>query len=50
MPGFDGNGPMKRGRLIGRGRGPCGKNANCREPEEKPVSAAGPEPAAPGNK
>ncbi|MFA4859699.1 hypothetical protein [Methanoregula sp.] len=23
MPNFDGNGPLKRGRVIGRGRGPC---------------------------
>jgi hypothetical protein len=23
MPNFDGNGPLKRGRIIGRGRGPC---------------------------
>jgi len=25
MPNFDGTGPLKRGRVIGRGRGPCGK-------------------------
>ena len=23
MPNYDGTGPLKRGRLIGRGRGPC---------------------------
>jgi hypothetical protein len=23
MPNFDGNGPLKRGRIIGRGQGPC---------------------------
>jgi hypothetical protein len=23
MPDFDGTGPLKRGRIIGRGRGPC---------------------------
>ena len=23
MPNFDGTGPLKRGRIIGRGRGPC---------------------------
>ena len=23
MPNFDGKGPLKRGRVIGRGRGPC---------------------------
>ncbi|WP_428373990.1 DUF5320 family protein [Methanoregula sp.] len=23
MPNFDGTGPLKRGRMIGRGRGPC---------------------------
>jgi hypothetical protein len=25
MPNFDGTGPLKRGRIIGRGRGPCKK-------------------------
>jgi hypothetical protein len=25
MPNFDGKGPLKRGRVIGRGRGPCEK-------------------------
>ncbi|MFA5347869.1 MAG: DUF5320 family protein [Methanoregula sp.] len=28
MPNFDGTGPLKRGRIIGRGRGPC---RNCAE-------------------
>ena len=23
MPNFDGTGPLKRGRIIGRGLGPC---------------------------
>jgi hypothetical protein len=23
MPNFDGKGPLKRGRVIGRGQGPC---------------------------
>ena len=27
MPDFDGTGPLKRGRVIGRGLGPCRKNA-----------------------
>ncbi|OPY32809.1 MAG: hypothetical protein A4E34_02186 [Methanoregula sp. PtaU1.Bin006] len=26
MPNFDGKGPLKRGRVIGRGRGPCDKD------------------------
>jgi hypothetical protein len=26
MPNFDGTGPLKRGRIIGRGRGSCGKH------------------------
>jgi len=25
MPNFDGTGPLKRGRIIGRGLGPCKK-------------------------
>ena len=25
MPNFDGTGPLKRGRVIGRGLGPCKK-------------------------
>ncbi|MDD1689617.1 MAG: DUF5320 family protein [Methanoregula sp.] len=27
MPNYDGTGPLKRGRVIGRGRGPCRKSA-----------------------
>jgi len=26
MPDFDGTGPLKRGKLIGRGRGNCQRN------------------------
>ena len=30
MPNFDGTGPLKRGRIIGRGLGPCKKcNDGC---------------------
>jgi hypothetical protein len=29
MPNFDGKGPLKRGRVIGRGLGPCRKSATC---------------------
>jgi hypothetical protein len=25
MPNFDGTGPLKRGRVIGRGLGPCSR-------------------------
>ena len=25
MPNYDGTGPLKRGRIIGRGQGPCKK-------------------------
>ena len=28
MPNFDGNGPLKRGRVIGRGLGHCNRNAD----------------------
>ena len=28
MPDFDGTGPLKRGQMIGRGRGPCRKNTD----------------------
>ena len=27
MPNFDGTGPLKRGRVIGRGQGPCNQSA-----------------------
>ena len=29
MPNFDGTGPLKRGRVIGRGQGPCRNCAEC---------------------
>jgi len=35
MPNFDGTGPLKRGRMIGRGRGSCGKNPDCSACEHK---------------
>ncbi len=39
MPDFDGTGPLKRGRLIGRGRGPCKKNTDgSGQPEQDPDS------------
>jgi len=47
MPNFDGTGPLKRGRIIGRGLGPCRKSTICdawsrnAEPyntEEKPAT------------
>jgi hypothetical protein len=42
MPNFDGTGPLKRGRVIGRGRGFCKKNADgSRQPEQDPDSPAG---------
>lgn len=47
MPDFDGTGPLKRGRVIGRGLGPCRKQdifsacKDCKSSEaanqEKPV-------------
>ena len=33
MPNFDGNGPLKRGRVIGRGHGAC-MNINCESKED----------------
>ncbi|MGD1004831.1 MAG: DUF5320 domain-containing protein [Methanoregulaceae archaeon] len=31
MPNFDGTGPLKRGRIVGRGLGPCKNGTNeCR--------------------
>ncbi len=37
MPNFDGNGPLKRGRVIGRGLGPCRRSDDgcdcCTEPQ-----------------
>jgi len=43
MPNFDGNGPLKRGRLIGRGRGPCRIPGSCtqKNTEEKPPNRSG---------
>lgn len=42
MPNFDGKGPLKRGRVIGRGRGSCAqddhenRDMSCNaEPEKK---------------
>jgi len=29
MPNFDGTGPLKRGRIIGRGLGPCRNSTDC---------------------
>ena len=29
MPNFDGTGPLKRGRVIGTGMGPCKKGDDC---------------------
>ena len=31
MPNFDGKGPLKRGRVIGRGRGPCRQGVPAQE-------------------
>jgi hypothetical protein len=38
MPNFDGTGPLKRGRIIGRGRGPC---KNCSDTCEHQLNPAG---------
>jgi hypothetical protein len=35
MPNYDGTGPLKRGRVIGRGVGPCKKSAAGCMPEEQ---------------
>jgi hypothetical protein len=35
MPNFDRTGPLKRGRMIGRGLGPCGKNTDCSTCDKK---------------
>ena len=40
MPNFDGTGPLKRGRIIGRGLGPCRQcTEDCTEgkEEKKPI-------------
>jgi hypothetical protein len=42
MPNFDGKGPLKRGRVIGRGRGACIQNANRSCPRD-------PDPETPEN-
>jgi hypothetical protein len=47
MPNFDGTGPLKRGRVIGRGQGNCRKSYDgCRQrasdsenPDKKEASA-----------
>jgi hypothetical protein len=47
MPNFDGAGPLKRGRIIGRGQGSCRKSAdgcqrrdsNPENPDKKEASA-----------
>jgi hypothetical protein len=46
MPNFDGSGPLKRGRIIGRGRGPCqycteGRTRNA-EDRDAPVRSGTP--------
>lgn len=42
MPNFDGNGPLKRGRIIGRGRGPCKQTgAECPREETNPETHHG---------
>jgi len=42
MPNFDGNGPLKRGRIIGRGRGPCRQTSTeCPREETRPETQPG---------
>ncbi|HOX35558.1 MAG TPA: DUF5320 family protein [Methanoregulaceae archaeon] len=44
MPNYDGTGPLKRGRLIGRGRGPCRQSPGVctrKTPDEKPLIESG---------
>jgi hypothetical protein len=48
MPNFDGTGPLKRGRIIGRGLGPCKqcienctRKAEDREPTARNETAEG---------
>jgi hypothetical protein len=42
MPDFDGNGPLKRGRIIGRGRGPCKQTRyECPREETSPETQPG---------
>jgi hypothetical protein len=50
MPNFDGNGPLRRGRVTGRGRGVCTKNnrvcqdTSCDEMPETRNNRKQPEP------
>ena len=40
MPNFDGTGPLKRGRVIGRGQGNCRKGTEgCRHRNSDPENA-----------
>jgi hypothetical protein len=42
MPDYDGNGPLKRGRIIGRGRGPCSQTSHeCTRGETSPETLYG---------
>ena len=42
MPDFDGNGPLTRGRIIGRGRGPCRQTSfGCPRKETVPKTRQG---------
>ncbi|MDD5143594.1 DUF5320 domain-containing protein [Methanoregula sp.] len=37
MPNYDGTGPLKRGRVVGRGMGPCHRSPDsCIRKEEQP--------------
>jgi hypothetical protein len=45
MPDFDGTGPLKRGRIIGRGRGPCRKPARADPAPKKEETDPEKEPA-----
>jgi len=39
MPNYDGTGPLKRGRVIGRGMGPCHRSPDsCMRKEEQSES------------
>jgi hypothetical protein len=47
MPNFDGTGPLKRGRVIGRGRGICMQYAGrCRQQDSDPERPDKREPTA----
>jgi len=41
MPNFDGTGPLKRGRIIGRGLGTCKKCSNGSECRKNPANFSG---------